>query len=87
MAIKRITIEFDNRTDVLEGEAAQQWAAACAEQAGLCLANGHMFPDLPWQTEPEMPPNPPSGPEWTIGPTAAGRSMVRIRPETPATDQ
>lgn len=47
--IVRVTVEWSDRTEVLEGEEAERWREATTNQAVFCHAHGMSFPDLAWK--------------------------------------
>lgn len=47
--IVRVTIEWSDRTEILDGEEAEKWRAATTAQAQLCFVHGMAFPELAWK--------------------------------------
>jgi len=47
--VKKVTIEFEDRTISVEGAEATKWQHACDSQATLSIAHGQPFPVLKWK--------------------------------------
>lgn len=49
--LKKVTFEYENRIETLEGKQAQEWLTALNGQVMLNSIHGSYFPEFKWKIE------------------------------------